>query len=634
MKKVLYCCLLLVLAGTICSATTVAPDPTRISQGARVLGMGKAFIGLSDDVNAIFMNPAGLADISRWQVTSMTGKILEEFNYVTLSGVYPTNFGQVGIAFAGSSIGNAFASQVVSGTEDTPDPIYEFNYSLTPMSYFNNVFVVSYANRMAKLMELPYVNALKRFGFLNNFEFGTNLKFFSTGVSGASISGADGSGYELDLGLKYILNDIMSFGFVLENTLPASVGGKLSYGSGHDESFPMQMQAGGAFNVLGDKGRSFFQFMDQKVTLLFDLDTYPTRASYPYIYHMGVEWTPLNLITIRAGLDQDATEDESGSITTVSNLTAGVSLAYRDFRFDYGYHEFAGAPGITNSFFSLTYGIPWEHAAPNYMTILQPKDATITREAEQLFKGETDILVRYVAINNAFVPLKKDGSFEKTVMLDIAKNKTTAEAFDVRKNLLETDYVRQCRLLTFPDVPSNFWASDQISYIGTLGIITGYPDGTFKPDGNITRAELAAVLSRTLNLSGEARSSLFKDVTIKHWAAPYIIRCARLGVVKGYPDKTFRPKANITRAEGLAMIARFTGVPEIPYMDQFPDIDDSHWAARIISGASKAGILKYLENKMFDPNRKLTRAEAVEMLYRTKYVQDLINNDLLNWETY
>ena len=78
----LLCCLGLL---NEVSAEYVAIDPTRTIPNARVLGLGKAYIGLADDSGAIYTNPAGLNDAENWQVTSMSGKFLNEFNFLSLS---------------------------------------------------------------------------------------------------------------------------------------------------------------------------------------------------------------------------------------------------------------------------------------------------------------------------------------------------------------------------------------------------------------------------------------------------------------------------------------------------------------------------------------------------------------------
>ncbi|MFC1540749.1 S-layer homology domain-containing protein, partial [Candidatus Margulisiibacteriota bacterium] len=221
------------------------------------------------------------------------------------------------------------------------------------------------------------------------------------------------------------------------------------------------------------------------------------------------------------------------------------------------------------------------------------------------------------------------------VPLDIGKNTVWVQAFDRQGKILDFKDIRALRLMTYPDVPATYWAYDQINYIGTLGIIKGYPDGGFKPEGNITRAELSTLLVRT-QAGGEENVPksvrlMFKDVPFKHWAVNYINQAAETGLVKGYPGKIFKPSDNISRVEGLTMTARFGKVSEEAYTQHFLDVLESHWAAKIVTGAYNQGLLEHFRRKPFEPKRKLTRAEAVEILYRTAPIQAQIQ-DLRNFE--
>lgn len=94
-----------------------------------------------------------------------------------------------------------------------------------------------------------------------------------------------------------------------------------------------------------------------------------------------------------------------------------------------------------------------------------------------------------------------------------------------------------------------------------FGWLKGYPDGSFKPAGNITRAEFCAVVVRALGLEAAAGSTAglatkFSDVPATHWAAGYINVATNKGIIKGYPDGTFKPEANVTNAEAITMIVR------------------------------------------------------------------------------
>ena len=107
---------------------------------------------------------------------------------------------------------------------------------------------------------------------------------------------------------------------------------------------------------------------------------------------------------------------------------------------------------------------------------------------------------------------------------------------------------------TFTDVPADAWYADYIGYMEQFGVINGYPDGTFRPDAPITRAEFAAIACRFEVLTQGYET--FKDVPADHWAAAYISYAASRGWVEGYEDGTFRPSNNITRAEVAAVTCR------------------------------------------------------------------------------
>jgi uncharacterized repeat protein (TIGR02543 family) len=107
----------------------------------------------------------------------------------------------------------------------------------------------------------------------------------------------------------------------------------------------------------------------------------------------------------------------------------------------------------------------------------------------------------------------------------------------------------------FSDVNPAKWYANAIGYMEQFGIITGYSDGTFRPDAQITRAEFAAIASRFDELvTGE--SIIFTDVTDDYWARDYIASAAAKGWIKGYPDGTFKPGNYITRAEVVSLVNR------------------------------------------------------------------------------
>ena len=115
----------------------------------------------------------------------------------------------------------------------------------------------------------------------------------------------------------------------------------------------------------------------------------------------------------------------------------------------------------------------------------------------------------------------------------------------------------------YSDVSEDAWYNNAVSTLSNAGIIDGYEDGTFKPDGNITRAEFATIAVRFFEATYDGED-LFSDIA-GHWAQDYIHEAANAGIVDGYPDGTFRPQQYITRAEAMTMVNRT--------IDRHPDAD-------------------------------------------------------------
>ena len=149
---------------------------------------------------------------------------------------------------------------------------------------------------------------------------------------------------------------------------------------------------------------------------------------------------------------------------------------------------------------------------------------------------------------------------------------------------------------SFPDVPATHWAAGYIQIMIDEGIMEGDVSGTFRPDAFITRAEAAAVLLRMLKVEPfhNLLSSSFSDVPATHWALGYIESMQKYGLITGYPDGTYRPDAHILRSEFTAIADRGLG-REIAASSQvtglsgnvrWPDVPANHWAYLYILEAS------------------------------------------------
>jgi uncharacterized repeat protein (TIGR01451 family) len=147
------------------------------------------------------------------------------------------------------------------------------------------------------------------------------------------------------------------------------------------------------------------------------------------------------------------------------------------------------------------------------------------------------------------------------------------------------------------------------------GFIKGYPDGTFRPQNQITRAEVAAMLSRILG-TGSSTGANFSDLPTNHWAYGYISAVVNAGLFNGYPDGTFRPDQSITRAElSKVMVLMRNLFPIQVSPPTFPDIA-GHWAINSIEMASRAGFVTGYPSGDFRPDQPITRAETVTLIDR------------------
>lgn len=146
--------------------------------------------------------------------------------------------------------------------------------------------------------------------------------------------------------------------------------------------------------------------------------------------------------------------------------------------------------------------------------------------------------------------------------------------------------------------------------------ILGYPDQTFRPERSISRAEMAALLSRVgAGTQTNATVFGFADLQVDHWANEAIQEATAEGLINGYPDGTFAPEQSITRAEMAAIVSRWISFKEDSLVSQFSDIR-GHWAYQAIAQVEQAGILSGMPDGTFQPDIALSRAEAVTILNR------------------
>lgn len=217
-----------------------------------------------------------------------------------------------------------------------------------------------------------------------------------------------------------------------------------------------------------------------------------------------------------------------------------------------------------------------------------------------------------------FVPTKADGVWQGTTYYARFSAKRSPSTPSTPAKPDETKP-------TLAPIPEMLNGEDHYAYL------LGYEDGTVRPNGSISRAEVATVLFRLLKddvrMQNLTKDNAYSDVPDTAWYAAAVSTLSKMGVISGYPDGTFRPNAPITRAEFAAMIARFDETAKSADTP-FTDIS-GHWAENEIGKAYGNGWVEGSSKTVFCPESNLTRAETATLLNRVLHRLPEKESDLL-----
>ena len=168
-----------------------------------------------------------------------------------------------------------------------------------------------------------------------------------------------------------------------------------------------------------------------------------------------------------------------------------------------------------------------------------------------------------------------------------------------------------------PTLLAGLWlnTNDHYSYL------IGYADGTVRPNGKITRAEVATIFFRLLDDDTRAKywssKNDFSDVSADKWYNNAVSTLSNMGVIGGYADGTFRPDAPISRAEFAKIAVSFTQNNGSAVYNYFTDVKTTDWFAPYVTAAKDAGLIEGYSDGSFKPESKITRAEACAIVNRT-----------------
>lgn len=177
---------------------------------------------------------------------------------------------------------------------------------------------------------------------------------------------------------------------------------------------------------------------------------------------------------------------------------------------------------------------------------------------------------------------------------------------------------------TYASDYNNHWAKATIEKWSTKEVLKGYEDGSFKPNGTVTRGELAAILVRVFGLNEVAGAAVYTDVVPTKWYAGDVAKVSVAGIMNDYEDGTFKPEQEATREEAAYAIAKAYRVATQDKTSSFTDqAQISDWAEDEIAALVAGGYLNGNPDGSFRPQATLTRAEAVTMV--DKITADLVN---------
>jgi len=161
---------------------------------------------------------------------------------------------------------------------------------------------------------------------------------------------------------------------------------------------------------------------------------------------------------------------------------------------------------------------------------------------------------------------------------------------------------------------ANHWAKEEIQYLLSKGIVSGYGDGSFRPDKEITRAEFVKIVNGIFGYQ-ELGQVNFTDVKETDWFYNEIAKAVKAGYISGYGDGTMRPNNLITRQEAAKIIGMVYDLEETESTDSFVDASQiGNWAIGYVNALREKGYISGYEDGTFRPNRPITRAEAVKII--------------------
>lgn len=523
--------------------------PLRIETGSRPLGLGGAFVGWANDVNAAYYNPGGLPWAKGITVTA------KDFSNISGAQVYPTGQGAtVGLA---ASISN-YSGLLLSGNEEA--------------TYSEQLIVFSAGSKFSNILPPLANNKMAQ-----NIGLGLNLKYL-LGLSLSRTGQTDQSarrGLEADLGVLYKVNRWLSVGASGQNVIP---GNTIFFDNGRAEGAPAIIKLGLGAKLFGDI-KSPFYLEGQELLWLSDLEMIKGWA--PGL-RLGLEYVRENSLNLRLGY-----------FASSRRGCPSVGIGYRqsDWAADLAYLVSdllgTGSISLSISYFPEEWvferkekKVFGEMKIADPLTGVYPDDNFTTYDDRIWVSGSAKPGVE-VAVNDQTVKVDDNFKFSVAVPLKSGKNLVVIDSFyEGGKLSYERKVLRRAKIKLAEErqvekaISAAKTATEKerllkerakveerkakVETLVTMGVVEVTPEAEFSLESSVTRGELVSWLVKAANFPlSRVTQDLFKDVPKEHPLAPLIKAAVDFGVMQGFADGTFRPNAQVTAAEGRAIFKKF-----------------------------------------------------------------------------
>lgn len=316
-KKVLF--IFWILLSNLFAVGSV--DITNIGVGARPIGMGKSFVALADDASAMFLNPAGLGQLTTPYFHNTQTNLLGDIDYFTLGGVIPLDKGNMAASFQQASVGDIPLTTLDSDGR----PVKQ-----DETTYRDSLMMVAYGLQINDLYDSIFPHALK-----GKLYGGATFKYFSKGVPDIAM----GRGLDLDLGLLYKTDSDWQFGIYQKNFLTALFNTEMiSWSTGARDRLDSYTKLGTTFLINPDW------------RILTDYDFSVRRGKA--LMHLGTEYNLQDVVQVRAGWEQ---LDDSIQATTDGHFSMGFSMNLQGAILDYAYTPYYELENNATHYISIQY---------------------------------------------------------------------------------------------------------------------------------------------------------------------------------------------------------------------------------------------------------------------------------------